>query len=125
MPWTPFKHGVTSLSQMNGQEMPGLCLLTMIALEGMIGELPEDSIIEKKFCAIIWMSLSLETILTKEEFTNHELVQLGEKDNNISQVLFHSCWLSIRASVKMWSSNNQVSCTQAHSILYLPIWKHT
>ena len=36
MPKTPFKNGVTELTRLNAQEYPGLCMLTMVALKGLL-----------------------------------------------------------------------------------------
>jgi hypothetical protein len=36
MPRSPFKNGVTDQSRLTGQEYPGLCLITLIAMKGML-----------------------------------------------------------------------------------------
>ena len=38
VPRTPFKNGVTDLTRLNGQEYPGLVMLTLVALKGLLHE---------------------------------------------------------------------------------------
>ena len=117
MPWTPFKHGVTSLSRMNGQEMPGLCLLTMITLEGMIGSSLEERLCERKFCTIIWLSLSLETLLSKEEFTEDELVELEMKIT-----IFLKCYSAAVGYQAELQSRCGLRITKFHALKHIPFY---
>ena len=74
-PRSSFRHGVTSLTRLTGQEYPGLLLLTMIALEGCM----YDSSVEKNFVKLLWLSLALETWLIKEYYFESELVTLEKR----------------------------------------------
>jgi hypothetical protein len=83
MPRTPFRHGVTELTRLNGQEYPGLCLMTMICLKGIFvpfGKTAAESKkylhLEKALCLLLFLALSLEMRITASEFTEGELDQL-------------------------------------------------
>ena len=43
VPRTPFKNGVTDLTRLNGQEYPGLVMLTLVALKGLLHERVDES----------------------------------------------------------------------------------
>jgi hypothetical protein len=75
VPRTPFNHGVTQLTKLSGQEYPGLCLLTMLTIEGLLG----DSDAEEDFSLLLWLSLSIEQLLTCEVYTDEQLNELDRK----------------------------------------------
>ena len=89
MPRTPFKNGVTELTRLNGQEYPGLCLLTCICLKGIFHsqadkKIPEERVkelilLEKSMALLIFLALSLELRLTAPSYTESELENL-QKD---------------------------------------------
>lgn len=64
MPKSPFKNGVTDLTRLTGQEYPGLCLITLVAMKGML-----DQHHEKQFVSLLFMSLALNCWLTMDEYT--------------------------------------------------------
>ena len=98
MPRAPFKKGVTSLGRLNGQEYPGLCLLTMICYHKVL-KVPtkneKDQKIntvteknywceklekqEKTFVKLLWQSLSLKCLLTQVEMTDDNVNEIEEK----------------------------------------------
>ena len=47
IPKLSYRSGLTALSKMSGQEIPGLCLLTIFSMGGMLG--PENTELEKDF----------------------------------------------------------------------------
>ncbi|MGH7974477.1 MAG: hypothetical protein ACREBR_03030 [bacterium] len=74
MPRVPFRNGVTSLTRLTGQEYTGLSMLTMVCMEGIVnGDREVAGTIEKQYCRLIWLSLSLETLLTKESYSEEDL----------------------------------------------------
>ena len=75
MPKMPFNNGVTGLTQLAGQEYPGLCLLTMLSIDGLLG----NASIEKSFAKLLWLSLSLEKLLTEFLQTTFTLEDLMKK----------------------------------------------
>ena len=74
MPRAPFCNGVTDQTRLSGQEYPGLCLVTLVAMKGMLS--PAGPTIEKGFYNLIFMALCLEVALTQESYTESQLDQL-------------------------------------------------
>ena len=70
----PFRNGVTDQTCLSGQEYPGLCLVTLVAMKGMLS--PAGPAIEKGFYNLIFMALCLEVALTQESYTESQLDQL-------------------------------------------------
>jgi hypothetical protein len=65
VPCTPFKNGVTDLTQLNGQEYPGLVMLTLVALKGILQDRVNESW-HDDIASLLWMMLSLnEQMLSK------------------------------------------------------------
>ena len=52
-----YRSGLTALSKMSGQEIPGLCLLTIFSMGGMLG--PENTDLEKDFTLLLWLGISI------------------------------------------------------------------
>lgn len=73
MPKTPFKNGVSDQTRLAGQEYPGLSLLTLVAMKGM---LPDDPSMERHFAHLIFMALAVEMLITQEEYTESFLQRL-------------------------------------------------
>ena len=69
MPKARFQSGVTTLSFLNAQEYPGLVMLTMVCLEGMLNNLP----LEKKFVKLCWWTLLLNYKFHKSSLTDNEV----------------------------------------------------
>jgi hypothetical protein len=80
VPKTPFNHGVTCLTRLTGQEYPGLVMLTMVCLDGMLPSrnLPNQNLI-KRFSHLLWLTLSLNVCLNKPEKTASEVDDLERK----------------------------------------------
>ena len=80
VPKTPFNHGVTCLTRLTGQEFPGLVMLTMVCLDGMLPSrnLPNQNLI-KRFSHLLWLTLSLNVCLNKPEKTASEVDDLERK----------------------------------------------
>ena len=74
MPRAPFRNGVTDQTRLSGQEYPGLCLVTLVAMKGMLS--PAGPTIEKGFYNLIFMALCLEVALTQESYMESRLDQL-------------------------------------------------
>ena len=68
-PRVVFNCGVTSLSGISGQEYVGLSLLSIIALPNMA----KDSILEKKFAKILWLGISINECLTRDDIPKAEI----------------------------------------------------
>ena len=68
-----FNNGVTG--QLTGQENPGLCLLTMLSIDGLLG----NASIERSFAKLLWLSLSLKKLLTEYLHTIFTLEDLTKK----------------------------------------------
>jgi hypothetical protein len=80
VPKTPFNHGVTCLTRLTGQEFPGLVMLTMVCLDGMLPSrnMPNQNLI-KRFSHLLWLTLSLNVCLNKPEKTASEVDDLERK----------------------------------------------
>ena len=53
IPKLSYRSGMTALSKMSGQEIPGLCLLTIFSMGGMMGS--ENMHLEKDFTLLLWL----------------------------------------------------------------------
>lgn len=98
MPRSPFKNGVTELTRLNGQEYPGLCLLTIPCLKGIFHaskhyDKKDGILMEKKLSLLLLLALSLEVRLTKDNFKDTELDVL-EKDIRLF-LYFFACTIGI------------------------------
>jgi hypothetical protein len=73
VPRTPFKNGVTDLTRLNGQEYPGLVMLTVVALKGLLhGHVPVG--VHKDIVRVFWWMLVLNEMMNQKETTQTELV---------------------------------------------------
>jgi hypothetical protein len=81
MPRMPFKNGVTSLTRLTGQEYPGLCLLTMVCLESLLKLSDEEEAqkVESDMALLLWLSLSLEQLLTQDNYSELEVKSISVK----------------------------------------------
>jgi hypothetical protein len=87
VPRTPFKNGVTELTRLNGQEYPGLVMLTLVALKGLLHYRVDNSW-HDDIVSVLWMMLSLNEQMSSPclSCTNLELL-----DNRIKVFLGHAC----------------------------------
>jgi hypothetical protein len=74
MPRAPFKNGVTDQTHLTGQEYPGLCLITLVAMKGMLHG--HSKSLETLFAQLIFMTLSLECALTLDSYPEEFLSRL-------------------------------------------------
>ena len=81
MPRMPFKNGVTCLTRLTGQEYPGLCLLTMVCLESLVKLADHETAqtLESNMATLLWLSLSIEKLLTQDTYKEHEVNSLLKK----------------------------------------------
>ena len=118
VPRCPFKNGVTTLTRLCGQEYPGLCLLTMVCLEGIINVEHESGLeLEKKYCYLLWMSLSLEVLITKEEYTERSLKDIEKKIN-----FYLRCYREICGPQREVHSGAGLRTTKYHSLKHFPYY---
>jgi hypothetical protein len=75
VPRTPFKNGVTDLTRLNGQEYPGLVMLTLIALKGLLHERVDESW-HDDIVSVLWMMLSLNEQMSSPRISSNELAVL-------------------------------------------------
>ncbi|MGH7974201.1 MAG: hypothetical protein ACREBR_01650, partial [bacterium] len=81
MPRSSFKNGVSQLTRLCGQEYPGLILLTIVCMGNILGDVTYDEArrVERKYCLLLWRSLSLEKMLTEEHYSTAELELLRKR----------------------------------------------
>lgn len=95
MPKTPFKNGVTDLSCLNGQEYPGLVMLTVVAMKGMLSNMDPISLQHKKeTIRLLFMSLSLNEQMCKENNTESSLLLLANCNQQFLKGFQESRWPS-------------------------------
>ena len=85
IPGLSYRSGLTALSKMMGQELPGLCLLTIISLGGMMGK--GNSNLERDFTVLLWLSISLNDILHLERYTDDCLSTLESHLEHFMKVM--------------------------------------
>jgi hypothetical protein len=78
VPPTPFKNGVTDLTRLNGQEYPGLVMLTLIALKGLLQERVDVSW-HDDIVSVLWMMLSLNKQMSSPCISSSDLEVLGRR----------------------------------------------
>ena len=81
-----FCNGVTDQTHLSGQEYPGLCLITLVAMKGMLS--PAGPVIEKGFYNLIFTSLCLEVVLTQESYMESQLDQLETAIKTFLQIFW-------------------------------------
>jgi hypothetical protein len=78
VPRMPFRNGVTDLMHLNGQEYPGLMMLTIIALKALLHEkVPEDR--HEDIIHLFWWMLVLNEMMNQKESTTSMLELLDER----------------------------------------------
>lgn len=123
MPRTPFKNGVTDLTWLNGQEYPGLCLLSLVAMKGIFYETKKNDKaqhsklrkLEKHFSLLLLLMLSLEARLTQEEYKESELLQL-ESDIR----LFLRFYRTVLGPFAEALSTSGLRIPKFHALLHFP-----
>jgi hypothetical protein len=78
VPRTPFKNGVTDLTRLNGQEYPGLVMLTLVALKGLLHERVHESW-HDDIVSVLWMMLSLNEQMSLPSISSTELEVLDDR----------------------------------------------
>ena len=68
IPKLSYRSGITALSKMSGQEIPGLCLLTIFSMGGMMGS--ENMHLEKDFTLLLWLCISINDTLFIPQYTS-------------------------------------------------------
>jgi hypothetical protein len=58
-----------------GQELAGLCLLTIFAMGGMMGA--KNSSLEDDFTILLWMCISMNDNLSQDRYTDECLIELN------------------------------------------------
>ena len=77
-PRTPFRNGVTDLTRLNGQEYPGLVMLTIVSLKGLLHEfVPQDR--HENLIHLLWWMLVLNEMMNQKETTTSMLDLLDER----------------------------------------------
>ena len=77
IPKTSYRAGLTALTKMSRQEIPGLCLLTIFAMGGMMG--PTFQKVESDFTILLWLSISLNDNLNMGVYTEECIDILDKK----------------------------------------------
>jgi hypothetical protein len=78
VPRTPFKNGVTDLTRLNGQEYPGLVMLTLVALKGILHDRVDESW-HHDIASLLWMMLSLNKQMSSKIISSTELDLLDDR----------------------------------------------
>ena len=77
IPGLSYRAGLTALSKMMGQELAGLCLLTIFAMGGMMGA--KNSSLEDDFTILLWMCISMNDNLSQDRYTEECLIELSQR----------------------------------------------
>ena len=105
-----FCNGVTQLSRLSGQEYPGLILLTLVAIDGLMSSVTE----EKKFCLLLNNSLVLYQSLMVEKITTSEVTSLEMKIKNYL-IMFKQ----VIGPLQIMKSRVGLKLTKFHSLLHM------
>jgi hypothetical protein len=77
IPSLSYRSGLTAVTKMSGQEFPGLCLLTIFSMGGMMGPGMHD--LEADFTTLLWLSISMNDLLSQKVYTSACLDVLHER----------------------------------------------
>jgi hypothetical protein len=78
VPRTPFRNGVTDLTRLNGQEYPGLVMLTIVALKGLLPEkVPHN--LHNDIVRVFWWMLVLNEMMNQTEPTTSDLELMHDR----------------------------------------------
>ena len=99
-----FCNGVTQLSRLSGQEYPGLILLTMISINGLMSTVSK----EKEFRLLLNNSLVLYKSLMVNRINQNELSYL-EKRLKIFNQFQNDYWSVTDHERKCWFEINKIS----------------
>ena len=69
---------------MSGQEIPGLCLLTIFSMGEMLG--PENTDLEKDLTLLLWLGISINDSLFLPQYTESCVITLKERINRFMSV---------------------------------------
>ena len=105
-----FRDGVTQLSRLSGQEYPGLVLLTILALDGLMSTQEE----ERKFQRLLNESLILYQSLMVDRLTHTEINRL---ERRIKEYLIS--YKKIIGPLQIMKSQVGLKLTKFHSLLHL------
>jgi hypothetical protein len=78
VPQTQFKNGVTDLTRINGQEYPGLVMLTLVTLKGLLHDRVDESW-HDNIVSVLWMMLSLNEQMSLPFISSSDLELLDDR----------------------------------------------
>ena len=103
-------NGVTQLSRLSGQEYPGLLLLTLVAIYGLMS----SKIEEKNFQLLLNKSLVLYQLLMVHQLTETDVISL---DNTIKEYL--TMFKNIIGPLQIMRSRVGLKLTKCHALLHM------
>jgi hypothetical protein len=71
-----YQASLTAVTKMQGQDFPGLCLLTILSMGGMMG--PQYVELERDLTLLIWLGISMNDNLSQKMYTAGCLSILSE-----------------------------------------------
>ena len=77
IPGLSYRAGLTAVSKMSGQELPGLCLLTIFSMDGMFGK--NQGNLENDFTLLLWLCIAMNDTLSMFRFTEDCLTILQSR----------------------------------------------
>ena len=113
MPRSPFKNGVSDLTKLTGQEYPGLILMTLCCMKGMLP--PDQEPLERKFSLLLFLSLSLLNWLTMPSYSEKDLTMLH---NRIT--VFLQFYVETVGPIRECQSKSGLRITKLHCLKHFP-----
>jgi hypothetical protein len=107
VPQTPFKNGVTNLKRINAQEYPGLVMLLLVALKGLLHDRDDVSWYEE-IISVFWMMLSLNKMMSAPSFMSSNLAIMDARIKvflaKYKEVFLHVALLNSKVGLKRSNS---------------------
>jgi hypothetical protein len=72
-----YQAGLTAVTKMQGRDFPGLCLLTILSMGGMIG--PQYVELDRNLTLLVWLGISMNDNLSQKVYTADCLSILSER----------------------------------------------
>ena len=77
IPSLSYRAGLIAVTKIQGQDFPGLCLLTILSMGGMMG--PQYVELERDFTLLLWLGISMNDNLSQRVYTDNCLSILSER----------------------------------------------
>ena len=106
-----YQAGLTAVTKMQGQDFPGLCLLTILSMRGMMGLQYVE--LERDLTLLLWLGISMNDNLPQKVYTADCLSILSERT-----VRFLTVTKALIGDQREYSSSAGLCLVKFHGLLH-------